>query len=469
MFIGRKYELGLIKDRLSDHSKAQLLIIYGRRRIGKSTLIRKSLEGRGNVLYFEGIQGESTDRQIDQFLSDLAKQTGRVKLAAKNWREVFQGLGEIISKGNWTVVFDEFQWMAVGRSSLVSDLKLYWERWSENKNLSLFLCGSVSSFMIKHLVHSKALHNRKTLEICLGPLTPSESGMFIKQRGLWEKAQLYMCLGGVPKYLEQINPKHSLEKNLNRLCFCSNGFFVNEFETLFKEQFRSIKTYQSIVEALAESSAGLSELSRKTKIAKGGGLHEHLQHLISAQFVREYSPFTMANKKRTRTKLYKLIDPFLIFYMRYIDKNMNVISMNTSENLFRSIAGSSIEQYYGFAFERLCEDAFDNIRKRIQLDLADILNMGPYFQRGSESGTGLQIDNLIMRRDNVWVVVEYKYTKKPIGREIINEVSKKIDKLSTPNHISIEKILVSASGVTKSATESGYFNHILTLSDIISS
>lgn len=467
MFIGRRYEIQLIRDRLSDRSKAQMLIIYGRRRVGKSTLIKKSLEGLKNVLYFEGIQGESTNEQIDQFLSDLARQTGRVKLAAKNWRDVFQGLGEVIGTGKWIVVFDEFPWMAVGRSNLVSDLKLYWERWAENKDLALFLCGSVSSFMIKYLVHSKALHNRKTLEMCLGPLTPSESGLFIKQRGLWEKAQLYMCLGGVPKYLEQIDPKYSLEKNLNRSCFCSSGFFVNEFETLFKEQFRSIKTYQSIVEALAESPASLSELSVKTKIAKGGGLHEHLQHLISAQFVREYSPFTVAHKKRTRTKLYKLIDPFLIFYTRYIDRNRDVISMNTHENLFRSIAGPSIEQYYGFAFERLCEDAFDNIRKKIKLDLTDVLNMGPYFQRGVEHGRGLQIDNLIMRRDNVWMIVEYKYTKKPIGNHVIDEVSKKIDRLAIPGHVSIEKILVSASGATKAVIGSGYFDHILTLSDII--
>lgn len=468
MFVGRKYELELIKSCLSDHSKAQLLIIYGRRRIGKSTLIKKSLEGYNNVLYFEGLQGGSTKIQIDQFLSDLARQTGKIKLAAKNWREVFQGLSEIINDGKWIIVFDEFPWMAAGRSSLVSDLKLHWDKWSQNKRLALFLCGSVSSFMVKHLVHSKALHNRKTLEMCLGPLTPTESGVFIKQRGLWEKAQLYMCLGGVPKYLEQINPKYSLEKNLNRLCFCSNGFFVNEFETLFKEQFRSVKTYQTIVEVLADSPASLSELSRKTKIAKGGGLHEQLGHLISAQFVKEYSPFTVKHRKRTRTKLYKLADPFLIFYMRYINKNKDIIAMNTSENLFRSIVGPSIEQYYGFAFERLCEDAFDNIRKSIRLDLTDILNMGPYFQRGVKSGDGFQIDNLIMRRDNVWAIVEYKYTKMPIGKEIIADVAKKIDKLSVPNHISIEKILVSASGVTMPVTKSGYFDHILTLRDIIS-
>lgn len=459
--------MGLIRDRLSDHSKSQLLIIYGRRRIGKSTLIGKSLAGRKNVLFFEGLQGESTQTQIDQFLSDLARQTGRVKLAAKNWREVFQGLEETMAKGRWIVVFDEFPWMAAGRSAIVSDLKLYWDRWAGNKGLILFLCGSVSSFMVKHLVHSRALHNRKTLEMCLGPLIPAESAQFIKRRGLWEKAQLYMCLGGIPKYLEQIDPALSLEKNLNRLCFCSNGFFVNEFETLFKEQFRSVRTYESIVQALADSPASLSEMSRKTKIAKGGGLHEYLRNLISAQFVKEYSPFAAMRKRRTRTKLYKLTDPFLIFYLRYIHKNRDIISMNTRENLFRSIAQSSIEQYYGFAFERLCEDAFGNILEGIHLELADIVNMGPYFQRGFENGRGFQIDNLIMRRDNVWTVVEYKYTKKPVGMQVVDEVSKKIERLSAPRRISVEKALVSASGVTEPVVQSGYFDHILTISDIL--
>lgn len=443
------------------------MIIYGRRRIGKSTLIKKSLDGHKNVLFFEGVQGEPTRTQIDQFLTDLARQTGRVKLAAKNWREVFQGLEETIMKGRWIVVFDEFPWMAAGRASLVSDLKLYWDRWAKNKELVLFLCGSVSSFMVKHLVHSKALHNRKTLEMCLGPLTPAESSQFIKRRGLWEKAQLYMCLGGVPKYLEQIDPTFSLEKNLNRLCFCSNGFFVNEFETLFKEQFRSVKTYENIVQILADSPASLSELSRKTNIAKGGGLHDHLRNLVLAQFVREYSPFTTTHKRRMRTKIYKLTDPFLIFYMRYIHNNKGVISMNTRENLFKSVTQSSIEQYYGFAFERLCEDALNNILKSIHLELADIVNMGPYFQRGFEKGRGFQIDNLIMRRDNVWTVVEYKYTKKPIGGQIIDDVSKKIERLSVPCQISVEKVLVSACGVTEVVTQSGYFDHILTISDII--
>lgn len=467
MFVGRHHELHLLERQLVDYSKAQLIIIYGRRRVGKSTLIRKCLHNEKRVLFFEGIEGAPTSTQIDQFLSDLSRQTGRVKLAAKNWLQVFQGLEETIKEGRWILVFDEFPWMAAGRSQIVADLKFYWDRWSENRKLALFLCGSVASFMIKHIVHSKALHNRKTLEICLAPLTPKESGEFIRKRGLWEKAEMYMCIGGVPKYLEQIDPNISLEKNLNRLCFCAHGFFVNEFETLFKEQFRAVKTYQTLVNLLAKSSSTLSELAQKSHLPKGGGLHQHLQNLILAQFVREYSPYTSFSQKRARTKIYKLIDPFLIFYLRYIYPNKALIEKNRGENLFRAITQSSIDQYFGFAFERLCEASMAAILEKLNLHLADILNMGPFFQRKTTTSRDLQIDNLIMRRDKVWTVMEYKYNTKPLDRGVIDEMSKKLERLSIPSGISIERVLIAAGGVNKAVQQSRHFESILTLKDII--
>lgn len=467
MFVGRTYEKNLLEEALRDRSKAQLVVLYGRRRIGKSTLIRESLRGETNTLFFEGIQGGSTDVQIDQFLKDLSLQTGKIRLAAGNWREVFQGLGELVERGRWVLVFDEFPWLAVGRKQLVSDLKLFWDRWAANKNLVLILCGSVASFMVKHLVHSTALHNRKTLEINLGPLSPREAGLFIPRRSLWEKAGLYMCLGGIPKYLEQIDPRLSLEKNLNRLCFMKDGFFVNEFETLFKEQFRAVKTYETLVEVLATGARSLSDLARNTKIARGGGLLAHLQNLAGAQFVKSCSPHAPSGRQRSRTKIYKLTDPFLIFYFRYIKPNREIISRNRNENLFRSITQSTLHQYYGFAFERLCEDAFDSIRGKIGLDLADILNMGPFFRQSSSLEEGFQIDNLVMRRDGTWTVMEYKFSKKPVSLSVIDDVKQKLRRLRVPSSVSLEKVLVSATGVVSSVTRSRFFDHILTLEDLL--
>ncbi len=468
MFVGREHELELIRDRLRDRGKAQLVILYGRRRIGKSTLIAKAVEKETKVLFFEGIEGSRKQVQIDQFLDDLTRQTGRVRLAAHNWREVFQGVGELIGRGRWVLVFDEFPWMGAGRTQIVSELKLYWDRWSKNPDICLFLCGSVASFMTRHVVHSKALHNRKTLEMCLGPLTPGECGRFMPRRSKREKAQLYMCLGGIPKYLEQIDASSSLEKNINRLCFSANGFFLKEYETLFKEQFRSLKIYEAIVKSLAEAPADLSELAQRTGVPKGGGLREQLDNLVRAQFIREYRPVPLGGRRRTRTVIYKLSDPFLIFYFRYVHPNRNLIARNRhAENLMRAIAGPTIQQYYGFAFERMCEAAMDTIIDRLGLALGDIIAMGPFFRQRRGKLRGLQIDWLIVRRDAVWTLIEMKYTNAPSGRKVIHEVRQKIERLDVPDGVSVETVLVSARGVTNAVKHERYFCRVLTVDDLL--
>ena len=365
------------------------------------------------------------------------------------------------------VVFDELPWLAAGRTRLISQLKLYWDRWARNNELVVFLCGSVASFMNKHVVHSKALHNRKTLELHLGPLSPRESGRFAARRGVRERAQLYMCLGGVPKYLEQIDPRRSIEKNLNRMCFTSGGFFIEEFQTLFKEQFRSQRIYESIVQQLAIAPANVSELASRVGVSRGGGFGEQLDNLVRAQFIREYRPVQPSGKRRSRTVQYKLTDPFLLFYFRFVHDNRAIIERNRRENLYRAIVGPKEEAYFGYAFERLGEDAFDAIRGTLGICLADIIAMGPYFQQKTERTAGFQIDWLVMRRDSVWTLFEYKYSRKQIGMAVVHEVERKIQRLRPLDTVSIERVLVSANGATKAVVDSGYFEHILTLRDLV--
>ncbi len=469
MFVGRKHEISLIRERLADQAKAQMIVLYGRRRVGKSTLIREAVKREVRVLYFEGIEGENTQIQISQFLDDLAHQTGRVRLSATTWREVFKGLGEIVETGRWVLVFDELPWMGAGRTAIVSQLKLYWDRWIRNPQIALFLCGSVASFMVRHVVHSKALHNRKTLEMCLSPLSPREAGCFINRRSHREKALLYMTLGGVPKYLEQVDARRSIEKNLNRLCFSADGFFLTEYETLFKEQFRSLKVYESIVASLATSSASLSELGKRIGVSRGGGFGEQLQNLVRAQFVCEYKPVRIGNATGARTRLYKLTDPFLLFYFRYIHDNRDLIGRNRyGENLFRSIVGPSLNQYCGLAFERLGEASINCILELMELQLVDIKQMGTYFRQTRTLGSGLQIDWLVVRHDGVWNLLEFKYEGRPAGLDVMRQVQEKIRRLNPPDNISVEPVLVSAHGCTKALQATGFFQRTITLADLMS-
>jgi len=263
MFYGRKHELQILKRAIGS-SSPELGIVYGRRRVGKSSLLMQAAGRKGDLL-FEGLQQASLKSQIEHFLLQLADQTGTPRSAARNWREALDALSFHLRNGRRYVVFDEFPWMASGRSELVALVKYYWDNhWKKNPGLTLVLCGSIANFMFRHIVHSKALHNRKTFEIELDPLPAHEAKRFFgRYRSDYEIAKFLMVFGGIPKYLEQIDPARSLSDNLDRLCFQRNAFFLTEFETVFKEQFKVAGTYGEIVKALAEQSQSRESLARR--------------------------------------------------------------------------------------------------------------------------------------------------------------------------------------------------------------
>lgn len=467
-FLGRKNELKAIRERLEDHSKSQLIILYGRRRVGKSRLISEALLKERNILKFEGIEGESTDVQIDQFLNDLSRQTNKVKFAARNWREAFQGLEESIKEGRHVIIVDELPWLAVGKSTLISELKLFWDKWSLiNPRLVLFLCGSVAQFMVKHVVHSKALHNRKTLEMALMPLTPIESSQFVNKKGLKDKAILYMCFGGIPKYLEQINPKLSMEKNINQLAFTKVGFFVNEFETIFKEQFRLTKNYELIVYYLSQGPLNISELALKLKIPKGGGVKVYLDNLEKACFVKSYNAFSFGEKTGLRTKRYKLSDPFLIFYFYFVRPNLKIINANDTHDLFPSITEKKWPIFLGLQFEKFCEDSLLVILKKLHYSLPDVTNWGPYFRQKSNNGPGVQFDMVVELRNGSYILMEFKFKVSKIDTDVAKEMQAKIDKMNFSQNITLTKVLVAMNGATRSLEKLDYFDVILTLEDLL--
>jgi hypothetical protein len=212
----------------------------------------------------------------------------------------------------------------------------------------------------------------------------------------------------------------------------------------------------------------LSELAWRVRARKGGGFHEQVANLVRAQFVREYVPVKLGRRRRSRTQLYKLADPFLIFYFRYIHPNRDIIiRKRRGENLFLAIAGSSIQQYYGHAFERLCEDGMDAILERLDIALADIVEMGPFLQQSRGQQGGLQIDWMILRRDSVWTVLEIKYSASPQGRQVIHDVARKIERLGVPSGVSIEPALVSASGVTSAVEREGFFSRVIEIAELV--
>lgn len=467
MFFGRSHELKLLEEHRSSN-KAELVIIYGRRRIGKSALIKQFARNKKN-LYFEAIDNAAQRQQIEHFLSQLSEQVGLPKFDCKKWKDAFDALTGIIKSGKWIVVFDEFPWMASKKAGLVSLLKYYWDqKWKENRELMLILCGSVASFMVEHIVHSDALHNRKTIEMRLDHLLPADVRSFLGKRSAWETSIVMMMIGGVPKYLEMFDRSLSAKINFNEQFFTKDGFFVNELETIFKEQFRSTAYYEAIVRLLSFGSANLSEIGRKISFESGGTLRKYLKNLEMAGFIEEMPSLSPSGERR-RTRKYRLADPFLRTYFRFIEPNKKRIQRNTNAELADSIMGESWDTFFGQAFDWFVYSAAENLFNALKIPPADIVNYGPYFRQKERTGQkrpGVQIDMLVVRRDGVITVIENKFTRQPVGSSIMDEVQSKIDKLDIPKGRTIEKVLVSASGATKTVVDSGYFNKIVTLDEL---
>ena len=469
MFYGREYELNIIRNAIAS-DRAELGIVYGRRRVGKSTLLTKAAARKGD-LYFEGLQQVPLKKQIEHFMQQLADQTRAPRSVARDWREAFDVLSFHIRKGKHYIVFDEFPWMASGRSELVSLLKYFWDnRWKANPGITLVLCGSIAGFMINHIVHSRALHNRKTFEIQLPPLPAFEAKLFFKKlKSDFEISKFLMVFGGIPKYLEQIDPRHSFIDNVDRLCFRKHAFFLTEFETIFKEQFKVTRTYEEMVKCLAERSCAKEELAQRLGITSGGGLSGYIKHLEQADFVKVFTPKSVLGKGDKTRKLV-LWDEWLRFYFTYIASNRKVIELNTGPGLFEQLAGSSLDAYFGFCFERLCLKNLPRIFSRMKMDISSIMGFGPFFRQRRRNGkgdAGLQIDILVQRKGQTLTLIECKFSSQPIGKSIIEEVQRKIELLRAPRAFTVERVLICGGEVTVPLQNSDYFHHILGLDAIL--
>jgi uncharacterized protein len=463
MFLGRKRELGLL-DQIISSSRAKIGVIYGRRRIGKSELIKKSLEKK-QALSFEGLENRPKQEQIDSFLFQLAYQSKyKVKSQkTKSWREAFIYLYEELQLRPCHIVFDEFQWMANYRSEIISDLKMVWDQYiSTIPGVTLILCGSIASFMTTKVIKSNALYGRTDLEIHLKGFLLPETKKMLKGKGFQEIIEAQMILGGVPKYLDLIREFNSIRLGIENLTFTETGYLVDEYSRIFLSHFGRNKDYERIIAILSAHPYGLfrKDISKKTGLDLGGGLTTHLRNLESAGFISSTTPFH--KEENSRLLKYHLSDSYLRFYFSFIKPNLKKIKSGIYQNLFGTISQSaSFYTWMGCAFEYLCLEHAGKLSKILGFSGVDF-SFGPYFSAARKNEPGVQIDLLFSRADNVITLCEMKYTIAPIGISIIKEVERKAAILRDKfKRKTIQKVLVSLSSPSKELVNSGYFFRII--------
>jgi len=467
-FIGRSYELKRIAE-ITQLGSAAIVVVYGRRRVGKTELIEHAL-GKRHLLKFEGLEGRPAQDQINNVLYQLAKYAEDPKIAKlhlTNWLEVFDIIAEYISTGEWTLYFEELQWLANYENEFISDLKYVWDNtFRRNPKLLLVLCGSSPSFMINNVLKSKALYNRSTYEIPLAPFSLFETAQFLKKHSQHEIMDAYLTVGGIPEYLKYLKQDSSIFLSLCRNSFRRGAPFVGEYERIFVSSLANNEHYHAIIQYLSKVKfATRKDIAKFLKVKTGGYLSSILRDLELCNFIKQYTPYNL--KENSMLSRYCIHDNFLTFYFKFINPiESDIANGDFNDSPSKAINMEAYRKWQGYAFERFCRSNHRYIAKKLGFE--DVrYQSGVFFNRSTDKNDpGYQIDLLYSREDKVLTICEIKYLQSKINTSVIDEIEGKISRLPNPNNYTIQKILISPYGPSDSLLARGYFDRIIMLSDL---
>lgn len=463
--IGRKKEMALFAGLKNGHASA-FVAVYGRRRVGKTFLVRKAFDNQF-AFHLTGMANVNTARQLANFSMTIKKYDSSRELepAASNWQEAFGQLIEWLekSKAEKKIVFlDELPWLATAQSGFMPALEHFWNAWaSARTDIILVVCGSAAAWMINKLLNSRGgLHNRVTHRIRLEPFTLHECEEFFKAKCAgfdhYQLVLLYMVLGGIPFYLEQVNPGLSADQNINNLCFTADGLLRGEFDNLYYSLFQKAERHISVIEALSKKGKGLTrdELLEASGMSNGGGSTRILKELEESHFIRKYVSY--GNKEKL--SLYQLSDPYSLFYLKWIKKSGTL----DENNWLNQLDSPQKRAWSGYAFEQICLEHIAQIKKALGIAAIET-STSSWVSRDKDQGA--QVDLVIDRRDRVINLCEMKFSIHPftITKGYAEELAKKIGvfKEQTKTRKSIYLTMITTFGLVSNAYASSMVKNSL--------
>ena len=467
-FYGREQQLAKL-DALWHKDASSLVVISGRRRIGKSTLVEEfAARSRCTFVELVGLAPDAkmtNQRQLDNFCERLAKATGMPEAKADCWPKAFDALAAAIGRRGRTIVFlDEVSWMGRYDSSFAAFLKNAWDtRFSRCEKLILVVAGSVSAWINRNIQRAKGFVGRISLDFTLGELPPDKCLQFwgakAGRTSTRDVLDVLAVTGGVPKYLSEIDPRLTPDENIRRLCFDADGYLFKDFDRIFDDVFGStLAVKKQILLALSEGPASSSELAEKFGCDSNGHLSDDLRELKEAGFVTDSQGMNPVTGKAVREIRYRLRDNYTRFYLRYVLPRREAIKGGFFEyvSLERLPGWDAI---MGLQFENLVLNNISALAPLIGLAGKNVESAAPYFKRGGKSGGGVQIDYLVQLPHSVYVV-EIK-RKRMIGNSIVNEVQRKIERLDLPRNRSVRTVLVYEGELDPSVEADGFFDYVI--------
>jgi uncharacterized protein len=406
-FVGRDKEVAIFNNLLNTN-QAELVAVIGRRRVGKTYLVKNAYKGKLDF-HFTGVKDATKVAMLKEFylkIQELFK--GKIKAdEPKTWLDAFRLLKTYLAKikvqRKKIIFLDELPWLDSHKSGFLAAFEFFWNDWAVDQNVIVVVCGSSTSWMIKNITNNKGgLHNRVTKYINVAPFTLAETKQLLHAMHVklphYEIVQLYMAFGGIPYYLKEIVKGNSAIQNIDALLFDDKSSLKNEFHNLYRALFDNYEKYETIVKALSKKQKGLTreEIIEATKISNGGGLSRMLNELEESSFIKSYLPF---NKNRKET-LYRLVDEYSVFYFQFNPQK------NIAGTFIHLSASAKFKAWAGFAFESVCIKHISKIKEALGISGVHTVENSYYHKSVSE---GFQIDLLIDRNDNAINICEAKY------------------------------------------------------------
>ena len=440
--------------------------VYGRRRVGKTYLIRETFNNRF-TFYHTGLAKSTMSKQLAAWRLSLREYGLKKATLPRTWLDAFDDLKEIIRQSDEKkkiIFIDELPWMDTQRSGFIPALENFWNGWaSARKDVVLVVCGSATSWIINKILKNKGgLHNRVNTKIHLQPFTLHECERYAAHRKLvMNRRQImecYMIMGGIPFYWSKLERGISMAQNIDNLFFNPDGELHDEFDELYASLFKNPDPYITVVQTLGKKRTGMTrdEIIVAGGLQDNGRLSEILQDLEACGFIRRYSNFGLKSKQA----VFQLIDSYTLFYYRFIQENRG-----GDENFWSRQTGSPL--YYnwcGLAFERLCLLHLPQVKEALGI-LGTVSRVCSWYQTSTPERKGVQIDLIVDRDDGVIDLCEMKYTKEPY--EMTSEEEQKIQYrrssliTATGTEKAVHLVLISANGVKENAY-SDEFQSIIT-------
>lgn len=415
--VGRKKEKQTL-DELYESEKAEFVAIYGRRRVGKTYLVDQTFAGKITFRHTglspiesKKAKGGRLKAQLRAFHDSMIMQGFSIDHCPKDWQEAFFMLSMELQRmddGSRQLVFlDELPWMDTPRSFFITALEGFWNGWGcHRENFMLVVCGSSASWIQNELINNYGgLYDRLTCQLRLVPFSLAECEEFLSSKGIglsrYDIVQSYMILGGIPYYLGYMKRENSLAQNVDELFFSRQAPLKNEFSRLFSSTFNSAKRAEETVRFLARRNCGFlrSEIASHLGIRNGSELTKILDALIASDFIISYVPFGMSK----REVHYKLVDPFCLFFLKFVDGQDSLVDGFWLQNLL----SQAVVVWRGLAFENVCFVHIPQIKK--SLGISGVRTTQSAWSKRPDDTEGTQIDLLVSRADNVVNMCEIKF------------------------------------------------------------